>query len=174
MVEGPNGIDNLLHMQLRVDWDHEGYEGVTQSTIKKYNAQIHTQSTIQCMIELVAANKPRLDVAAGFDPNTVASIEADVPQITYDFTGGGLYGTKTHVTTKEQADHDLRYLLAVALLDGQVMPAQFTTAAHHQAGRTVTHHKGVGPPGRLIHRRVPGPDAGQSHREPEGRHHVRT
>ena len=44
------------------------------------------------MIELVTANKPRLDVAAGFDPNTVASIEADVPQITYDFTGGGLYG----------------------------------------------------------------------------------
>jgi 2-methylcitrate dehydratase len=128
VVEGPNGIDNLLHMQLRVDWDHEGYEGVTQSTIKKYNAQIHTQSTIQCMIELAAANKPRLDVAAGFDPNTVASIEADVPQITYDFTGGGLYGTETHVTTKEQADHDLRYLLAVALLDGQVMPAQFTTA----------------------------------------------
>ncbi len=41
--------------------------------------------------------------------------------------GGGLYGTETHVTTKEQADHDLRYLLAVALLDGQVMPAQFTT-----------------------------------------------
>jgi 2-methylcitrate dehydratase len=26
----------------------------------------------------------------------------------------------------EQADHDLRYLLAVALLDGNVMPAQFT------------------------------------------------
>jgi 2-methylcitrate dehydratase len=29
------------------------------------------------------------------------------------------------VRTKEQADHDLRYLLAVALLDGNVMPAQF-------------------------------------------------
>lgn len=68
VVEGPNGIDNLLHMQLRVDWDHEGYDGVTESTIKKYNAQIHTQSTVHCIIELVAANTPRLDVAAGFDP----------------------------------------------------------------------------------------------------------
>ena len=28
--------------------------------------------------------------------------------------------------TKEQADHNLPYLLAVALLDGDVMPAQFT------------------------------------------------
>jgi 2-methylcitrate dehydratase len=41
------------------------------------------------------------------------------------FTGGGQYGTETSVRTKEQADHDRRYLLAVALLDGNVMPAQF-------------------------------------------------
>jgi 2-methylcitrate dehydratase len=125
VVEGPLGIDNLLHMRLRVDWDHEGYEGVTESTIKKYNAQIHTQSSVYCMIELVAANRPHLDVAAGFDPGTIASIEAEVPQITYDFTAGGQYGSETAVRTKEQADHDLRYLLAVALLDGNIMPAQF-------------------------------------------------
>jgi 2-methylcitrate dehydratase len=125
VVEGPFGIDNLLHMRLRVDWDHEGYEGVTTSTIKKYNAMIHTQSAIYAMIELVAANRPRLDVAAGFDPNTIVSIEAEVPQITYDFAGGGAYGSLGDVRTKEQADHDLRYLLAVALLDGNVMPAQF-------------------------------------------------
>jgi 2-methylcitrate dehydratase len=125
VVEGPQGIDHLLGMQLRVDWDHEGYEGVTTSTIKKYNAVIHTQSAIECMLQLVAANQPRLDVAAGFDPGTIASIEAEVPQITYDFAGGGLYGALTDVRTKEQADHDLRYLLAVALLDGNVLPAQF-------------------------------------------------
>ena len=29
------------------------------------------------------------------------------------------------IWTKEQADHSLPYLLAVALLDGNVMPAQF-------------------------------------------------
>jgi 2-methylcitrate dehydratase len=125
VVEGPFGIDNLLHMQLRVDWDHEGYEGVTQSTIKKYNAMIHTQSAIHAMVELRAENEPRLDVAAGFDPGTIVSIEAEVPQITYDFAGGGQYGSLTDVRTKEEADHDLRYLLAVALLDGNVMPVQF-------------------------------------------------
>jgi 2-methylcitrate dehydratase len=125
VVEGPFGIDNLLHMQLRVDWDHEGYEGVTQSTIKKYNAMIHTQSAIHAMVELRAETEPRLDVAAGFDPGTIVSIEAEVPQITYDFAGGGQYGSLTDVRTKEEADHDLRYLLAVALLDGNVMPVQF-------------------------------------------------
>ena len=69
VVEGPLGIDHLLDRPLRVDWDAEGYEGVVSSTIKKYNAQIHTQSAVYCMIELAAANNPRLDVAAGFDPS---------------------------------------------------------------------------------------------------------
>src|ERR1700683_3075722 len=126
VVEGPLGLDHLLDRRLRVDWDAEGYEGVVSSPIKKYNAQIHTQSAVYCMIELATANKPRLEVAAGVDPRTIVSIGAEVPQITYDFTGGGLYGTEAAVTSKEQADHDLRYLLAVALLDGNVTPAQFT------------------------------------------------
>jgi 2-methylcitrate dehydratase len=123
VIEGPNGIDNLLHMRLRVDWDKQGYEGVVESTIKKYNAQIHTQSAIYCIIELIRQNKRVLSVV--FDPGKVVSIEAEVPQITYDFTGGGHYGVEKEVRTKEQADHSLAYMLAVALLDGNVMPAQF-------------------------------------------------
>ena len=46
-------------------------------------------------------------------------------RIAYGFVGGGLYGVDKVVRTKEQADHSLPYLLAVALLDGDVMPAQF-------------------------------------------------
>jgi 2-methylcitrate dehydratase len=117
VIEGPNGIDNLLHMQVRIDWDKQGYEGVLESTIKKYNAMIHTQSAVHCMVELARQNK--------FDPGKVVSIEADVIRIAYDFAGGGLYGVDKVVRTKEQADHNLPYLLAVALLDGDVMPGQF-------------------------------------------------
>jgi 2-methylcitrate dehydratase len=117
VIEGPNGIDNLLHMQVRIAWDKEGYEGVLGSTIKKYNAMIHTQSAVHCMVELVRQRK--------IDASQVVSIEADVTRMTYDFAGGGLYGVDKVVRTKEQADHNLPYLLAVALLDGDVMPAQF-------------------------------------------------
>jgi 2-methylcitrate dehydratase len=117
VIEGTNGIDNLLHMQVQIDWDKEGYEGVLESTIKMYNAMIHTQSAVHCMVELVKQNK--------FDSGKVVSIQADVTRITYDFAGGGLYGMDKVVRTKEQADHNLPYLLAVALLDGDVMPAQF-------------------------------------------------
>jgi 2-methylcitrate dehydratase len=117
VIEGPNGIDNLLHMRVRIDWDKQGYEGVVESTIKKYNAMIHTQSAVHCMVELARQNK--------LDAGKVVSIEAEVFQLCYDFAGGGLYGVDRVIQTKEQADHSLPYLLAVALLDGDVMPAQF-------------------------------------------------
>jgi 2-methylcitrate dehydratase len=117
VIEGPLGIDNLLHIRLRIDWDKQGYEGIVESTIKKYNSMIHTQSAVHCMVELVKRHK--------VDASQVISIEAEVFQLCYDFAGGGLYGIDKVIRTKEQADHSLPYLLAVALLDGDVMPAQF-------------------------------------------------
>ena len=117
VIEGPVGIDHLLRMKINIDWDKQGYEGVVESTIKKYNSMIHTQSAVHCMVELAKQNK--------IDPSKVVSIEAEVFQLAYDFAGGGLYGVDKVIQTKEQADHSLKYLLAVALLDGDVMPAQF-------------------------------------------------
>src|SRR6202166_2093724 len=117
VVEGPLGIDHLLRMKINIDWDKQGYEGVVESTIKKYNSMIHTQSAVHCMVELVRQNK--------IDPDRVTSIEADVFQLAYDFAGGGLYAVDKVIRIKEQADHSLPYLLSVALLDGNVMPAQF-------------------------------------------------
>jgi 2-methylcitrate dehydratase len=117
VIEGPLGIDHLLRMNIQIDWDKQGYEGVVESTIKKYNSMIHTQSAVHCMVELARRNK--------LDPGKVASIEAEVFKLAYDFAGGGLYGVDRVIRTKEQADHSLPYLLAVALLDGDVMPAQF-------------------------------------------------
>jgi 2-methylcitrate dehydratase len=117
VVEGPLGIDHLLRMKINIDWDKQGYEGVVESTIKKYNSMIHTQSAVHCMVELAKQNK--------IDPGKIVSIETEVFQLAYDFAGGGLYGRDRVIQTKEQADHSLPYLLAVALLDGDVQPAQF-------------------------------------------------
>jgi len=117
VIEGPMGIDHLLRMQINIDWDKVGYDGIVESSIKKYNSMIHTQSAVHCMVELGSQNK--------IDPGKVISVEAEVIQLAYDFAGGGLYGIDKVIRTKEQADHSLPYLLAVALLDGDVMPAQF-------------------------------------------------
>jgi 2-methylcitrate dehydratase len=117
VIEGPLGIDHLLGMKIDIDWDKQGYEGVTESTIKKYNSMIHTQSAVHCMVELARQNK--------FDPSKIVSIELEVFQLAFDFAGGGLYGVDKVIRTKEQADHSLPYLLSVALIDGGVTPAQF-------------------------------------------------
>jgi 2-methylcitrate dehydratase len=69
------------------------------------------------MVELVKRHK--------IDASQAVSIEAEVFQLCYDFSGGGLYGVDRVIRTKKWADHSLPYLLAAALLDGDVMPAQF-------------------------------------------------
>jgi len=87
-------------------------------SLKSYNSAVPAQSAIYCALELHNAHR--------FDPTQVASIEADVVQDTYDFVGGGRFGPKTNVRTKEDADHSLPYLLAVAFLDGDVQTAQLS------------------------------------------------
>jgi 2-methylcitrate dehydratase len=117
VIEGPLGLDHLLGMKIDIDWDKQGYDGVTESTIKKYNSMIHTQSAVHCMVELARRK--------GLGPNKIVAIEAEVFQLAFDFAGGGLYGVDKVIRTKEQADHSLPYLLSVALIDGDVTPAQF-------------------------------------------------
>jgi len=55
--------------------------------------------SILYMVELVKKHK--------VDGSQVASIEAEVFQLCYDFAGGGLYGIDKIIRTKEQADHSL-------------------------------------------------------------------
>src|SRR6204780_5347241 len=110
VIEGPLGIDHLLGMKIDIDWDKQGYEGVTESTIKKYNSMIHTQSAVHCMVELARQNK--------FDPSKIVSIELEVFQLAFDSGGGGFSGVDKVTRPKEQADPTLPYLLSLAALDG--------------------------------------------------------
>jgi 2-methylcitrate dehydratase len=60
-----------------------------------------------------------------FKPEEISSVEVLIFEVAHRIIGGGEEGEKTNVRTKEQADHSLPYLIAVALLDGQVTPAQY-------------------------------------------------
>ncbi|MCI0131034.1 hypothetical protein [Vagococcus sp. CY52-2] len=42
IVEETQGIEHLLGQPIDLDWEHENYKGVPQSTIKKFVAMIHT------------------------------------------------------------------------------------------------------------------------------------
>src|SRR6202044_711428 len=116
VIEGTNGLAQALGKSIQVDWDQMKLDCFDQLSLKSYNSAVPTESAIYCTLELHKAHP--------FDPADVASIDAEVFQVAYDFTGGGRFGPKKNVHTKEDADHSLPYLMAVALLDGDVQTAQ--------------------------------------------------
>jgi 2-methylcitrate dehydratase len=117
VFEGNKGFMDAISGPFEVNWSLEGLERVTRTIVKNYNAEVHSQSAIEAILEL--------KVAHNFTIAQVSRIEVEIFDVAYDIIGGGEEGDKTLVRTKEQADHSLPYLLAVALLDGQVMPEQF-------------------------------------------------
>jgi len=117
VFEGNKGLMESITGRFSIDWQQEDLERVRQTFLKRYDAEIHSQSAIEAMLELRASHS--------INPAQVQAIELETFQVAYDIIGGGEEGAKTEIATKEQADHSLPYLLAVALLDGEVMPAQF-------------------------------------------------
>src|SRR5438132_13872146 len=61
----------------------------------------------------------------GFRAEDVGQIELETFDVAYNIIGGGEEGDRRMVRSKEAADHSLPYILAVALIDSQVMPPQY-------------------------------------------------
>ncbi|HEX5309064.1 MAG TPA: MmgE/PrpD family protein [Solirubrobacteraceae bacterium] len=120
VFEGNKGFIDAIAGPFELDWSKENLESVRRTILKRYDAEIHSQSAIEALLTL----RCRQDL----DPGEVKRIELDTFQVAYDIIGGGQEGDKRTVATKEEADHSLPYLLAVALLDGQVLPEQYLPA----------------------------------------------
>lgn len=119
LFEGPKGFKEIFGMDLKYDWEHEDFSLLKKCTLKSYNGEVHTQPAIEAAIELRSKHNFRIE--------DIKAINVTVFLTAYHITGSGAYGDRTEVETKEQADHSLFYLVAVALLDDEVYPAQFET-----------------------------------------------
>jgi 2-methylcitrate dehydratase len=119
VFDGPHGLFQIVGDHLDTDWTTEWFAYAQRSSIKKYNAEFQSQSAVDLAIDL--RDKHNVDV------EKINSMHVEVAQGAYDVLAGGTYGPKTECRIKEQADHNLMYLLSVALLDGEVWPPQFTT-----------------------------------------------
>lgn len=119
VFEGNKGFAESIAGPFDIDWGQEDLERVRRTFLKRFDAEIHSQSALEALIELRAAHR--------INPELVERIELDTFQVAYDIIGGGQEGPKIEVRTKEEADHSLPYLLAVALLDGQVLPEQYAS-----------------------------------------------
>ena len=117
VFEGNKGFMDAVSGRFEIDWSREDLARVTKTILKRYNAEIHSQSAIEGLLELKQTHH--------FTAAEVARIEIDIFPVAYHIIGGGEEGHKLLVRTKEEADHSLPFLAAVALLDDQVMPEQY-------------------------------------------------
>lgn len=117
VFEGNKGFMDTITGKFEIDWSKENLERVTRSILKKYNAEVHSQSAVEAILELKNEQ--------GFNAEDIESIRLEIFDVAYNIIGGGEEGEKTHIRTKEEADHSLPYVIAVAILDGQVMPEQY-------------------------------------------------
>ncbi|GAB7538169.1 MmgE/PrpD family protein [Burkholderia sp. 3C] len=116
LFEGPNGLERMFAQPIDIDWEDPGLEIIHQTVMKKYCSLIHGQPVLEATLALKRAN--------GIQAEDVEAVVCDIFQMGYDIAGGGGFGAKDEPQTKEQADYNLKYLIAAALLDDVVGPAQ--------------------------------------------------
>ena len=129
VFEGNKGFMQSIAGPFVIDWKKENLERVTKTIIKRHNAEIHSQTAMDAALDLRRHHR--------LSPTAIDRIDVETFDVAYNIIGGGEEGDRTLVTTKEEADHSLPYLVAVALLDGEVSPAQF--APHRLAHDDVQH-----------------------------------
>jgi 2-methylcitrate dehydratase len=117
VFEGNKGFMESISGPFTLDWKKEGIDRVNRTILKKFNAEIHSQSSLEGLLELREQE--------GFTGEDIESIHLDTFDVAFNIIGGGEEGSKVEVFTKEAADHSLPYMLAVAALDDQVMPEQY-------------------------------------------------
>ncbi|WP_433188092.1 MmgE/PrpD family protein [Actinoallomurus sp. CA-150999] len=116
LFEGPNGLNRLFDQSIDLNLSDRSLVVVEQTHLKKYCSLIHGQPVIEAVLHLVSEHN--------LDYRIIAGVQLEVFQTAYDIAGGGAFGDKEVVRTKEQADYNLKYLASVALIDGRVGPEQ--------------------------------------------------
>ncbi len=118
VFEGNKGFKDSIAGDFEIDWSQEDLERVTKTIVKRYNAEVHSQSTLEGVQELIENNK--------IDPNRIEKIILETFDVAYNIIGGGEEGGKKNIRVKEEADHSLPYMISAMILDGDVMPEQYT------------------------------------------------
>jgi 2-methylcitrate dehydratase len=119
LLDGPNGLVRLFEQSIDLHTADRSLTAVEQTYLKQYCSLIHGQVIIDATLALRTEH--------GLAGDDVAAVRVETFESAFDFAGGGRYGDKDNPRTKDQADYNLKYLTAAALLDGQVGPAQLET-----------------------------------------------
>jgi 2-methylcitrate dehydratase len=116
LFEGPSGLAQMLGQRIDIDWSNDSLGAVKSTVLKRFCALVHGQPVLEAVLGLKREHR--------LTANDIKSVRCDVFQTGYDIAGGGAFGSKADPRTKEQADYNLRYLVAAAMLDDKVGPDQ--------------------------------------------------
>lgn len=86
VFEGNKGFMDAVAGRFEIDWAREDLERVTRTIVKKYNAEIHSQSSIEAVLDLKQTYR--------FTADDVESMEIETFDIAYNIIGGGEEGDK--------------------------------------------------------------------------------
>ncbi|MGZ3937495.1 MAG: MmgE/PrpD family protein [Flavisolibacter sp.] len=117
IFEGNKGFSREIGMDLDYNWDDDHFDLIPKCILKSYNSEVHTQSLIETALELKQKHN--------IDPAEIEHIELITFLTAYHIVGGGEYGDRHTVFSKEQGDHSLPYTIAAALLDNELYPDAF-------------------------------------------------
>ena len=82
VFEGNKGFMDVIAGQFEIDWTHENLERVTHTILKKYNAEIHSQSVLEAVLELEGQ-------APAFSIEAVERSQIEIFDVAYQIIGGG-------------------------------------------------------------------------------------
>lgn len=115
--EAHGRMPEIVAFDSEIDWGKEDLEAVRRTAIRQFNAEIHSQSALEAILYL-RERQP-------CHPNQIERIELDTFDIAYNLLGGNEEGIEYQVRTEPEAYRSLPYLLAVALLDGEISSSQY-------------------------------------------------
>lgn len=117
VLEGRKGFMEAIAGPFTIDWRAEGLDAALETVLKRFAAEVHAQSAVEAVLELRREH--------GIRATDVRGVEVDTFDVARSIIGGGDEGQKHRVATREEADHSLPYVVAVALVDGRVAPEQY-------------------------------------------------
>src|SRR5207248_3876308 len=79
IFEGPKGFMEACGHKFEIDWAREDLERVTRTSMKRYNAEVHSQSAIEGILELKHQH--------GFATDDVEKVEIEIFHEAYNIIG---------------------------------------------------------------------------------------
>ena len=91
VFEGNKGFIESISGPFTIDWEREDLEIVTQTILKRYNAEIHSQSALEGVLTLRERHH--------LQPADIDRVAVEIFEVAYNIIGGGEEGDKQRITS---------------------------------------------------------------------------